>query len=130
MVRHLPSTTRVLNTTGLFSLDDLIALMECFHVFVSVDTGPIYIADAVGVATVNIVGPFASQTQRPMDSERNVEFRADGLQCRPCSFVMGAKRTCWTGTHACTEQTTVDMALDAVRAISKQATAGAGVPSS
>lgn len=129
MLEHLRPPARVLNTTGLFSLDELIALMEHFHVFVSVDTGPIYIADALGVGTADIVGPFASTTQRPMDSGKSMEVRADGLYCRPCSYVMDAKRTCWTGTHACTEQITVDMVLDAIRAICKQAAAGAGIPS-
>jgi ADP-heptose:LPS heptosyltransferase len=118
MWRSLPQGTQVVNAAERFDLDGFMGLMAHFDVFISVDSGPIYIADALGVGTVDIVGPFASQTQRPMDSGRNVEVRVDGLHCRPCSFVMDAKRTCWTGTHACTREISVEMVLAAVRKLS------------
>lgn len=124
MWQHISPGTRVVNAAERFDLEGLIGLIAHFDVFVSVDTGPIYIADALGLGTVNIVGPFASQFQRPMDSGRNVEVRVDGLHCRPCSFVMDAKKSCWTGTHACTREISVEMVLAAVRQLSLSAVGG------
>ena len=37
------------------------------HLFISVDTGPIYIAEAFNVPTVDIVGPVDENVQPPAD---------------------------------------------------------------
>lgn len=45
-----------INAAGL-ALEDLPALMSRFSVFVSVDTGPIHIAEALGIPLIDILGP-------------------------------------------------------------------------
>lgn len=49
-----------------FSIDELKAFMSQIHLFVSVDTGPIYIAEAFGVPTVDITGPIDEREQPPI----------------------------------------------------------------
>lgn len=117
MWRNFSPEAKIVNASGRFDLDELIGLISHFDVFVSADTGPIYIADALGVGSVNIMGPC--QPQRPMNSERNVEVRVDELHCQPCSFPMDTKRSCRTGTHACKRGVSVEMVLAAVRRISR-----------
>lgn len=113
MWRNFSSGVKIANATEQFDLDGLIGLITHFDVFVSADTGPIYIADALGVGTVNIIGPC--QPQRPMNSGRNVEVRVDELHCQPCSFPMDTQRNCRTGTHVCKRGVSVEMVLAAVR---------------
>ncbi len=54
-----------LDTTGLFSIEELKALIAQLEVFIGVDTGPIYIAEALGVPTIDIVGPMDENEQPP-----------------------------------------------------------------
>jgi heptosyltransferase-2 len=56
----------VINAAGLFSVEELKALISKMKLFISVDTGPVYIAEAFGVATVDIVGPVAEGEQPPV----------------------------------------------------------------
>jgi heptosyltransferase-2 len=57
------------NTAGLFSLSQLAALVSIFSVFVSADTGPLYIADALAVPVVDLMGPCCSTSQRPQGAK-------------------------------------------------------------
>lgn len=63
MIRALAPETKVINTLNFFSVDELKALIARMSLFISVDTGPIYIAEAFGVPTVNIVGPMDEKEQ-------------------------------------------------------------------
>ncbi len=56
----------VLDTTGTLSVDELKALISKLNLFISVDTGPIYIAEAFGVPTIDIVGPMDENEQPPI----------------------------------------------------------------
>jgi len=55
----------LVNTQGLFSLDELKACMSRLALFISVDTGPIYIAEAFSVPTIDIIGPMDEHEQPP-----------------------------------------------------------------
>src|SRR3989344_3494837 len=55
----------VINSQGKFNLDELKAFISKIGLFISVDTGPIYIAEAFNVSTVNIVGPMNEHEQPP-----------------------------------------------------------------
>lgn len=70
-LRQFGSTVKVYDYTGQFSLDELTAFMEKLTLFVSVDTGPLYVAAAVGTPTVDILGPMDEREQPPV-GPRNV----------------------------------------------------------
>lgn len=65
MISHLNKNTKLIDATGAFNLDELKAFISKLQLFISVDTGPIYIAEAFGVPTVNIVGPVDERVQPP-----------------------------------------------------------------
>lgn len=54
------------NVCGKFSLDESKALIDSLDLVVGVDTGPIYIAEAFGTPTVDIVGPMDEHEQPPI----------------------------------------------------------------
>ncbi|MEK7505347.1 MAG: glycosyltransferase family 9 protein [Patescibacteria group bacterium] len=55
----------IFSTQGKLNIDELKAYISKLNLFISVDTGPIYIAEAFGVPTVDIVGPMDEREQPP-----------------------------------------------------------------
>lgn len=55
----------VINVQGKLNLDELKALISRLGLFIAVDTGPIYIAEAFGIPTIDIVGPMDEKEQPP-----------------------------------------------------------------
>ncbi len=49
-----------------FSVDELKAFISRINLFVAVDTGPIYIAEAFSIPTVDLVGPVDERVQPPI----------------------------------------------------------------
>ncbi len=56
---------RYFDATGKLDLGGLKAAISCLDFFVAVDTGPIYVAEALGIPTVDIVGPMDEREQPP-----------------------------------------------------------------
>lgn len=65
MESALSSGTKFINTVGELNIDELKALISKLDLFMSVDTGPIYIAEAFGVATIDVAGPIDVNEQPP-----------------------------------------------------------------
>lgn len=65
MLANLNPKTKVINCCDRFTLDELKALISQMSLFISVDTGPIYIAESFGVPTIDIVGPVDDMEQSP-----------------------------------------------------------------
>jgi ADP-heptose:LPS heptosyltransferase len=63
-VSRVNQKASVISVTN-FNVDQLKAFMSMIHLFVAVDTGPIYIAEAFNVPTVDIVGPVDENVQPP-----------------------------------------------------------------
>jgi len=57
--------TKTIDTTGM-RIDELKAFISRLNLFIAVDTGPIYIAEAFGVPTIDIVGPMDEREQPPV----------------------------------------------------------------
>ena len=58
--------TRVLNTAGTLSLQEVAALLQKLTLFVSGDTGPFHIANSFNIRTVTIFGPSDEKTNGPI----------------------------------------------------------------
>ncbi len=86
--RGLPKEN-VLNTIGSLSVEELKALVGRMSLFVSADTGPIYIAEALNVPTVDIVGPVDEREQPPILPPRHVVVVPDRERAQ--LFVMDAR---------------------------------------
>ena len=83
------SATRGRSLCGQLSLLELAALLKQAHLVVSVDTGPMHLAAAVGSRVVALFGPTAPWRTGPFGTQHLI-FRA-GLPCSPCF-----QRTCST----------------------------------
>lgn len=74
-----------LNVAGKTSLGGLAALISELDLFISNDTGPAHIADAVDTASVTIFGPADYRRWAPLNQERHRVVRHP-VRCSPCSY--------------------------------------------
>ncbi|MCW9054548.1 MAG: glycosyltransferase family 9 protein [Candidatus Pacebacteria bacterium] len=72
MKAGLDRDVEYVDTTGILSIDELKALISKLNLFISVDTGPIYIAEAFGVPTIDIVGPVDENEQPPVGERHKI----------------------------------------------------------
>jgi ADP-heptose:LPS heptosyltransferase len=93
---------RVLNASGKLDLTQLPALLARLDVYVGVDSGITYLADAVGVPVVDLMGPADADDQRPTGPAAVVIRTA--LPCAPCSHAFRAPYDCAIGTRACVRE--------------------------
>lgn len=66
IIKNLNQKTRYINTCGKFSIDELKAFIYKLKLFISVDSGPIYIAESFNVSTIDIIGPMDENEQPPI----------------------------------------------------------------
>jgi ADP-heptose:LPS heptosyltransferase len=105
-------------TTG-FKLEELAALFKKFKLFISVDTGPLYIAHAVGTPVVDIVGPVDPGVQPPQDEISEIVKK--DIYCFPCCFIIPPARECKEGHLRCIKEITVeDVFLAANKLVKKR----------
>lgn len=100
----------VVNAQGMVTIDELKALISKLNLFISVDTGPIYIAEAFGVPTIDIIGPMDEREQPPQGFlHRNV---LPPQRVRPELSIMNARLY---DTKEATRQT-LSITVEAVKA--------------
>jgi heptosyltransferase II len=94
-----------------FKLNELAALFKKIKLFISVDTGPLYIAHAVGTLVVDITGPCDIEEQPPRDGNAKLVYRK--TECWPCSFVIPPARHCRRKHLRCIKDVSVGDVFDA-----------------
>ncbi len=72
MMSQVSKDSKVINTLEIFNLDELKALISESGVLIAVDTGPVYIAEAFEIPTVDIVGPMDEREQPPIGEKHKV----------------------------------------------------------
>ncbi len=95
-----------------FKVNELAAIFKKLALFISVDTGPLYIAYSVGTPVVDIVGPVDTEVQPPRDNISELVYKK--IYCWPCVFIYPGARSCKEGHLRCIKEITVDDVFDAV----------------
>lgn len=89
MMGKLAPGIETTNAIGQFNLDILKAVISQLRLFISVDTGPVYIAEAFKIPTVDITGPIDEREQPPIGQFHKVV--PPQSRRRPELFVLNAK---------------------------------------
>jgi ADP-heptose:LPS heptosyltransferase len=89
----------VLDSTGHFNLSELPALIERMSLFIGVDSGITYMADALNIPLIDIAGPSDMNDQRPVGKNSTV-IQGD-ISCVPCSHAFKAPYSCTLGNREC-----------------------------
>jgi ADP-heptose:LPS heptosyltransferase len=113
MKSSIPHDVPFFDTTGLWNIDELKVFISKLGLFVSSDTGPIYIAEAFGVPTVDIVGPVDEKDQPPRGPFHEVVF--DNTRARPVTGVFTNKFYNYTEARRQAEAITVEQVFSAVQ---------------
>lgn len=93
---------RVINAAGKLRLNELPALIEKLSLFVGVDTGITYMADALSIPLIDIAGPSEMKDQRPT-GKNAVIIQKTGLPCVPCSHTFESPYYCKINARECIE---------------------------
>lgn len=112
---QLPAAA-VVNACGTLGIAELPALLQRLTVFIGVDSGVTYMADAVNTPIVSVAGPVDMQETRPLGEHVIILQRTD-LPCAPCSHTFDAPYTCRVGTRACIEGIDARQIADAALAL-------------
>lgn len=105
---------RIINIAGLFNLKELPALIEKLSLFIGVDTGITYMADALNIPLINIAGPSNMEDQRPL-GEKIMIIQEKELKCVPCSHTFKAPYSCKIHNRACIEEVKTKEIVDAAK---------------
>lgn len=99
-----------INATN-FSLEDLPSLIKNFSLFISTDTGPLYIANTISIPTIDIIGPVDPNEQPPREDLNTLRVLPT-KNIKPTSFVFkeGNKEK----SKEAIESINVETVLDAV----------------
>jgi len=104
-----------INSSRKFSLSEVPDLFKYLGLFISVDTGSLYIANAMGIPVVDIVGPIDIYEQPPLGDK--CEIVQKKMDCIPCSFVLPPARFCKEGHRRCIKEVSVNDVYIAVKKI-------------
>ncbi len=111
MLGALADTGGIVDLSQQLSIEELKALIAKLTLFISVDTGPIYIAEALGVATVDIVGPMDENEQPPRGERHKVVV---AQRAEPAVHIMNASMVDVAEARRQTDAITPAMVLKAV----------------
>lgn len=102
---------KTIDATGRLNLSELPALIERLSLFIGVDTGITYMADALSVPIIHLAGPIDTSEQHPIGEK--VIIIQNKLPCVPCTYVFKAAYACRTNTRECVRMIKIE---DIVRA--------------
>lgn len=94
-----------INLSGLMDLEELPYLFKRTSLFIGPDSGPLYIANALDVPVVDILGPVDIYSQPPIYEK--CEAVVKNIYCQPCVFTPGAVHFCNEGHMRCMKEITV-----------------------
>ncbi len=88
------------NLTGRTDISRLAAVISRCHLFITNDTGPMHVADAVGIPIVAVFGPTDWVVTPPFGKKHTLVRQ--GVDCSPC-----LRRSCPLGHHECMKRVNV-----------------------
>lgn len=98
-----------------FSLEEMPSIIKRLNLYIAADSGPIYVARALDIPLIDIIGPIDPNEQPPND-ERSIQVRPPA-NINPSSFVF--KKPGRASEHKkAVDSITVDMVMGAVETLS------------
>lgn len=109
------ASPRIIDSCGKFALEEIPALLQRLDVFIGVDSGLTYMADALNIPLVSLAGPCNMKETRPVNAEAVI--LQEQLPCVPCAHIFKAPYTCHIGTRACIANVKAETIADAALSI-------------
>lgn len=80
MMRRVRHPDKVRDLQGKLSIDELKAFVSRLDLYIAADTGPIYIAEAFRVPTVDLIGPIDEREQPPIGERHAIVVPPDRVR--------------------------------------------------
>lgn len=108
------------NTAGVFSLGEFLALIRMSKLLITIDSGPVHLAESLGIPCVALFGPETPVMYGPRGGKSRVVYR--GLYCSPCCNILeGKKADCTNDTYKkCMKDIEIDHVWDEVLSLSSE----------
>ena len=106
------------DASGFFKLNELPALLQKLKLFISVDSGPLHIADAAGIPLAIIAGPIDIPSQGPTRSRFKI-IKKD-IYCAPCLFAISDPKGCKEGHFRCLQEIAPEEVFEAAISLIKR----------
>lgn len=110
--KKLSPEIKVVNLAGKTSLPQLIALFVKANLLISNDSGPLHLAEVIGLATVSFFGPETPALYGPLGDNHYV-FYSD-LYCSPCINIYNSKMSA-CANNLCLQTISVDKVLTVIK---------------
>ncbi|MBI5195241.1 MAG: glycosyltransferase family 9 protein [Nitrospirae bacterium] len=104
---------RIVDATGSLNLSELPALIERLSLFIGVDTGIAYMADALNIPVIHLAGPIDTTEQRPIGGK--ITIIQHKLPCVPCTYVFKAAYACKRDDRMCVTSVSAVEIVEAVK---------------
>lgn len=102
----------LLDVCGAFDIVEFMALLQSCTLLVSNDSGPVHIAQLVGLPTLSFSGPAPPSLFRPLGPQNRVLYA--GVWCSPCLNYYTLVGPICHGDNICMKQISVEQALAAL----------------
>jgi ADP-heptose:LPS heptosyltransferase len=106
---------RISVVAGTQTMSDVVTILHSSRIVISVDTGIMHIASALGAALIALHGPTTPDRWGPLNA--NAVALQSGAGCAPC-IMLGFESRCTDAR--CMAGITVDAVLDALKGLMKQ----------
>ena len=106
----------IVNTCGDFTIGELARVLKSCRLLVSIDSGPMHIATAVGTPVVALFGPTRFSKNRPWVGDGKAIIVTSNYFCAPCQFTYSFK-SC--KKDICMRSISVEDVFDAISLIDK-----------
>lgn len=93
------SQGRAWNVAGQFNLPEVCGLLKMSELLVTNDSGPLHLAEALGIPTVSFFGPETPLLYGPTGENQVVFYK--GVYCSPCLNVNNQKKAPCNGNNVC-----------------------------
>ena len=108
------SGLKCLNTAGMLSLRQSMALIAQTDLAICTDSGPAHLSAATGTPTIALFGPTDPVRWRPW-GEKHIALFEPGLSCRPCHY----KKSC-QDRRQCLSELAPELIAEKAREMLKQ----------
>lgn len=109
--QELKAGTRIVNMVGQTSLPELVREIAKAKLFVGPDSGPLHIADQLGIASIGIYGPTSAVSWGVLGAHSQVIVNS--VDCHPCYKDDGVFPQC-INHHKCMIGLSVDRVITAI----------------
>ncbi len=86
--QHVRQSTH--NAAGVFSLGEFLALIGMSRLLITIDSGPVHLAQLLGIPCVALFGPETPVTYGPRGRTSRIVYRS--LYCSPCCNMLEGKK--------------------------------------